>query len=134
MSDPQTCRRLETRRPRLRAAGALFVMLALWLLFTLALAAGVSVDASGILVPWAGLSALVGLTLIVAPGHWLLGGIGAAFGLISAGYGIVLLTQSSADFYFLLTVLVGLAIFGAWASIRGLRQIVAASRHPTDGD
>ena len=121
MSDPRTDR-IDTRRPRLRASGALFVMLALWLLFTLALAAGVSVDASGILVPWTVLSALVGLTLIIAPGHWLLGGIGAAFGLMSAGYGIFLFTQSSVDFYFGLTILVGLAILGAWASIRGLRQ------------
>jgi hypothetical protein len=101
--------------------GVLFVMLALWLLFIWVLAGAVSVDASGSLVPWAGLSALVGLTLIAAPGSWLLGAIGAAFGLISAGYGIFLFTQSSVDFYFLLTVLVGLAIFGAWASARGRR-------------
>jgi hypothetical protein len=97
-------------------------MLAVWLLFILVLAGAVSVDASGILLPWFGLSALVGLTLIIAPGHWVLGAIGAAFGSISAGYGIFLFTQSSVDFYLLLTVLVGLAIVGAWASIRALRR------------
>lgn len=120
MAENGSVTNLERRRSRLRISGALFVALAPWILLLLALAGAVSIDASSILIPWAGLAAIVGLALVIAPSMAWLGLLGASFGVASTGFGLVQLTQSTSDFYVALAVLIGLSIGGAAAAVLGL--------------
>jgi hypothetical protein len=117
-------------QPRLspRGSGVLFVALALWLVLLGILAgAAVSIDAFPILGPWAVISALVGLALMFVAGRWLPALIGAVFGVASAGFGLVMVSQSSADFYFMLAIVIGLSIGGAVGCVRLIRSQLRAS-------